>query len=436
MSSDASPLPHVGASNKRVSWPIACVLMITILIMALPRIYGPSWRSIITPMDMRVVDNNQMQWEGFLMFRSMQMTMSSETPDHVRKYFSTDEYRALLPIFLAAIGTKWSGSYYWGVTISELVWWWVGSLSTMVLARRLGYNWYTATITGLLTATSPIAVAHIGAAHLHTASSMALPVATLIAWDAINNIKRVLFINIIVTGFAIFISSITYTYQWVLIPWMLGLAVVARQPRRWTLTIIGAVIAFSAFTALARATLEAGGLIVHTHLNDPIEVLVDRMCSLMTIDGLDILAFVTPLAPMIWKLLSEMVFFYHPLISGLAFLGIFQSNKLHLFWLLLATSISILQTFIYPLPWVSMSAFPLVYISSSLGIIFISLKWKLFILILLNKHYKSNRVIFWLAHPMIPMFFLTFVAMSVTNIDLIGDDTFVIQWWGSWYIYH
>ena len=69
---------------------------------------------MLSSMDMRLMDDNQMQWEGFLVLRSVQMTLSSDTPHHVREFLSTDEYRAILSILLAAIGTNAFASYFWG----------------------------------------------------------------------------------------------------------------------------------------------------------------------------------------------------------------------------------------------------------------------------------------------------------------------------------
>jgi len=436
MSSDASFTSQQDTSRKSGTWSIAFILLITILIMAIPRIFGPSWRSIITPMDMRVLDHNQIQWEGFLVLRSVQMTLSSDTPNHVREFFSTDEYRAILPIFLAAIATKSFDSYFWGATISELIWWWAGSISTAVLSRRLGCNWYAATGTGILTATSPIAVAHIGALHLHTASSMALPVATLIAWDALHSVKRSLLINTLITGFAIFISSITYTYQWVLVPWLLGLTLMARQPVRWVLTVISSVIAFTAFTAIARATLQLGGLTVHAHPNDPIEVLTDRVRSQMLINQLDSLEVLISFFTIIWRLLLDMLVVYHPLIMFLSLVGLINTNKLHIFLYFFTILIAILQSIIYPLPWVLMSAFPFIYISASIGVSFIGTKWRILYFKLFGLSFRFSRFEKFVIHPLFIIIIIIIIAIIVTNSDLIGDDAFVIRWWGRWYVYH
>ena len=74
-------------------------------------------------MAIRNLEGYPVQWEVFLILRSLYSMSTNETPDSLIEWFSTDEYRALLPIYLAAISTQLTKSYIIGVTISEIVWW-------------------------------------------------------------------------------------------------------------------------------------------------------------------------------------------------------------------------------------------------------------------------------------------------------------------------
>jgi len=411
-------------------WLVSCGIAVVIITMAVPRITGPSWRSIVTPMDMREVNGHQVHWESIVVLRSVHTATAQMPLREVISGFNTDEYRALMPIYFAAIGTVLTGSYFWGETIAELFWWWLGSVCTVALARRQRCSWLVSTIAGILTAASPLGVAHIGALGFHTASSMALPVATLIAWDALHTESRSTYVTMVRVGFAIFVSSITYTYQWVLIPWLLGLGLVSQRPKAWLLTVVGGIAAFAAISGLAKAVLQSGGLVARPHLNDPVAVIVDRIRPILEANIQQIYELLLFSIIYLFEAFINIILFFHPIIAFFTLLGAVNGSKLRNSWLLLAIIISILQSSIYGLAWISMTCFPLVYISSAQGLKhFLSYVFYIFSFL----HFSFLESIY------IRLLLLFFVIISViiaTNADLFGYDQFVIRWWGSWYVPH
>lgn len=412
------------------SWLISCGIAVIIIMMAIPRITGASWRSIVTPMDMREIDGHQVHWESIVVLRSVHTATARMPLREVISGFNTDEYRALLPIYLSAIWTALTGSYFWGETIAELFWWWLGSVCTVALARRLRCSWLVATIAGILTATSPLGVAHVGALGFHTASSMALPVATLLAWDALHTETHIAYVRVLRLGFAIFVSSITYTYQWVLIPWLLGLGLVSQRPKPWFMTVLGGITVFAAITASSQAVLQAGGLVARPHLNDPVVVITDRARPILEANIYQTNQLLLYWIYSLLRAIFDTILFYHPIIIFFTLLGALQGSTLRNVWLFLAITLSILQSTIYGLAWVSMTSFPLVYISSAQGIVSIAYY---------THHYLSFVRFHFLQDVLFSFLFIFLITICVvmsTNLDLFGYDQFVIRWWGSWYIPH
>ncbi len=417
---------------------VAGSLALIILLMATPRIAGPLWWSIMRPADMREIEGHRMQWEGVLLHRSIHAMLTAVTPPDVISGLTTDEYRALLPIYTAVITTRITSSLHLGMTFADLFWWWLGSLAVVALARRLGTGWVVASVAGFLTASSPLAAAFTGTAQLHTASSLALPVAALLAWDAMNGDRRPFVGKALVTGFAIFLSSVTYTYQWTLIPWLLGLSLVARRPGTWFLLTSASVGVFVALSMAAREVLRFGGLTVHPHLNDPVRIIMDRTATAQEGGASSTLQLVIALATSMLSGLPDVVVgtitSYHPLIALLAVVGTFGATRVQNAWLAIATVIALAQGTIYGVPWVLMSAFPLVYISAANG----SMQVGKACSAMGRRSLGTPRGVMarCLMNPLTTVAVLTTVATAVTNLDLIGDATFVIQWWGSWYMPH
>ena len=90
--SEASVLP----TRRTLAW-VALAYLLLIVSLSVPRAVGSSWRSIMSPRDMRSLEGNPVQWEAFLVLRSLRAMSSNEVTEALTEWFSTDEYRATLP---------------------------------------------------------------------------------------------------------------------------------------------------------------------------------------------------------------------------------------------------------------------------------------------------------------------------------------------------
>lgn len=137
----------------------------------------------------------------------------NDIPSGLIELYSTDKYRATLPIFLAAIARQITKSYLSGVTAAEVVWWWLGAIGTFALARAF-ISLPAAYCAGFLTCASSLGVGQLGAATLHTASTLSVSFLLVIAWRTLNDDRIEVFRKTAFYGVCAYLSSITYTYQW------------------------------------------------------------------------------------------------------------------------------------------------------------------------------------------------------------------------------
>lgn len=252
---------------RAFSWAAITYLMLIVAITT-PRVVGANWRSIMSPRDMRNLEGFPVQWEAFLVLRSLHAMSSDAAPSDIIEWYSTDEYRATLPTYFAAIVAQITKSYIIGITTSEVTWWWIGALSVYVLAHSF-VSAPAAYCAGVLTCASPLGVGHVGSAHLHTASSLSLSVFLVVAWRILHDVRIALVPKAALYGVGLYLSSITYTYQWYLAPFFI---VVTAAPRFSRNRLLASVLGIGVFVALRWASygvLALGGLEVHAHLNDP-----------------------------------------------------------------------------------------------------------------------------------------------------------------------
>ena len=403
--------------------------LIVIISLTIPRVIGPSWRSIMSPRDMRNLEGFPVQWEAFLVLRSLHAMSTNAVPEDLLTWFSTDEYRAILPIYFAAIISQLSKSYLIGITASEVTWWWLGAIGVFFFTRNFTSlsNAYCA---GLLTCFSPLGVGHIGSAHLHTASSLSLSVFLAIIWRILFNVKYSLFSASLLFGCCLFISSITYTYQWFLIPFYLLISFFSTNCRRNISIWVSGTVIFLIIRLASYSLLGLGDLSVHSHQNDPVRVLFSRVEDLFIN---------TVFVEIIFLLLLDKLFVifhlyetsYSSAVLIIAALGaVFLRDKKES--LVLATGIALSVSFgaIYGIPWVIMCGYPMVYALAVLGI---------------SGVYRHTLAIIPLGPLSVlrlplptfltQLFIIIIIGLS-TNLDIFGDPTFTIVWWQGWYEPH
>lgn len=419
---------------------VAALLVALIALMATPRIVGPSWRVIAMPNQMRLMEGHLVQWESETMFRTMRAMVTDLPLEEIYSptfSFSTDEYRAILPIFTAAVFANVLGSFYWGSMFADLVWWWGGAMATVGLLGRIGTPRGVALIAGVFSAVSPLGVAYVGSGNLHAASSLSLPIYLLAIWDALLESGRGRVTSGIRIGVFLLAASLTYTYQWVLIPaFALWLTVGYRRMSSAVALSLGIAV-FSVLTFAVRQALESVGLRVTAHINDPIVVVLGRagiekvnatQVGSALASGLDLAGHWVSLVP---SVLIDTMWSYHPLMIGLAVLGFVVGSWTIRCWVLITSLIALAQGLIYSVPWVTMTAFPFVYGSAALGVRVIAV-WGSRLRLTRGSLVSSldRRTGSVVAIGVIV------VMVLATNLDLLGIDWYVLKWWGFWYVPH
>lgn len=413
--------------SRRALACAAVTYLVVVAAMTAPRVAGPSWRSIMGPKDMRNLEGLPIQWEAYLILRSLHAMSTSVVPGDVIDWYSTDEYRATLPIYHSSVVTLLTRSHVAGVTASEVWWWWLGALAVFVFARNFAST-LVAFCAGLLTCLSPLGVGHIGAAHLHTASSLSLSVLLSVSWRILNNNTLSIFSKSILYGSCIFLSSVTYTYQWFLIPFCLVASNAPRLSRHRIIANLGGIAWFLALRWVSYGLLAVGGLAVHSHPNDPLRVVLDRIghgeMPTGIMDALfGLYSFVLYETNQFFQVSMSS---YHVYVVVLAFAGAATTRRTPLQAAATATGLLTLALSpVYNIPWVIMSGYPVVYLLAAQGIVHAS---RAAIRILAPPPLREG------AHaPIIMTVILVAMIGALTNLDLVGDADFVRRWWPSWY---
>ena len=419
---------------------VGALLVVLIALMAIPRIIGPSWRVIAMPNQMRLIEGQLVQWESETMFRTMK-AMVTDLP-LVEIYsssfqMSTDEYRAILPIFTAAVFANVLGSFYWGSMLADLLWWWAGAIATVALLSRIGIHRGVAVIAGVFAATSPRGVAYVGSGNLHAASSLCLPIYSLLIWDALVADGRNPISGGIRIGIVLLAASLTYTYQWVLIPaFGFWLAIGHRCMSRAFALLLGVTV-FGGLTFAVRQFLGFVGLTVTAHINDPLLVLLgratieDESSARVGVALATAVELIRHWAGQVPSVLVDTMWSYHPLMIALAVLGFANGSWQLRCWVVITSLIALAQGLIYSVPWVTMTAFPFVYGCAAHGVTAVA-RWGS------RRSLKRDGT----GSPLVRnagsavAVGVIIVMVLATNIDLVGIDWYVVKWWGFWYVPH
>jgi hypothetical protein len=248
--------------------------------MTASRVATQPWRGIVMPNQMRVIEGRDVQYESETMFRTTRAMATEFTLRQIYETssFMTDDYRAILPIGTAAAATNLLGSWYWGSVASDVIWWWGGACATASLTGVLGGGKTASFIAGVLASASPLGVGYIGSGNLHAASSMSLPIFLVLAWRVVDHRELHLIARGVSLGLIGFLSSVTYTYQWVVFP-LVGAYALRPSAAHWRIPMLVGLATFFAVTAVVKATLARVGLAVSAHMNDPWLVISGRFAG-------------------------------------------------------------------------------------------------------------------------------------------------------------
>ena len=340
---------------------VGLFLAVLIVLLAWPRLTGPSWTALAMPFDLREHAGNTVHWEHVHQFNALRATLRNDASSVIEGWYSTDHYRGILPIYIASIFSYWLGSSYKGLALVDLLGWWVAAWTLYYLARRLRVDHLSALMAAALLTASPLLISQMGrnVVHVvHAASLVPCFLAALLLAD------RRLAHGWRVVGVAgvLYVASLTYQYQWIIVPCLLSLAVVEQRRWIWSLSIITAAILLVGMTFLTYQLLGLAGLSVSAHSNDPLAVVSSRLAHAMESD-------VSVLASSFLPLVDLLVKSYHPFIVSLGMLGlIFASARLRVL-IFTGTILGLITGYLHPWPWVAMNGYPFMYISTGLALV-------------------------------------------------------------------
>ena len=410
-----------------------------IVFLSVPRIINGGWRGIIEPMDMRILENNVIQHEAHLMLRSTHAMLSNNISQEFILQFSSSEYRALIPIYTQTLFTLITNSYFWGGILSEIVWWWLGSVCMFVLSLRMGNRRIVSFMSGLLAACSPLAVAQIGAGHLHAASSLALPIVMLLGWDALHRVGSAA-ASIIMMSFTFFTASIFYVHHWIVIPWFVVIIVLSKNCARVALRISASIAGFLLINYLFHATINMVGLRVHTdQFNDPGVLLSAHYLHITNVFisadrwNLGLAAIILEETSSLLGNITNLGMYYGWPIAIFAVLGALSTdNRLSRVSCCFSGILALMQGFITSQPWVLMSTFPFIYICSALGAHWASVQIRVLLLKIAPEF--DSRYLMYIQKCILGIFIV--LCIGITNQDLWGNSQFVLYWFKNGYKYH
>ena len=410
---------------KRDHLLVASALYIFIIIsMSIPRVYGANWRAIMEPAQMRNLQGFPVQWESYLVLRSTHAMSAPVPTDDLVEWYSTDEYRATLPIYFAATLAQFTNNYALALHITDVFWWLLGALGVYAFVREIS-NPMVALSAGLLSCYSPIGVSHMGSGTLHTASSLSISLYLCILYRVLTKYRSSLW-GFVLLGVLFFLSSITYTYQWFLIPFTLLLLIFCDYTLLPMFTL--SLITFFSLRQCSMYLLQIGGLIIHVHQNDPVRA-IEYFFSSTVPAGAQFSSYITVIVRQFIVILDVIATSYHPVVILFAIIGsIGVDNNAQLRVTLSGTVVTLGVSFFYGMPWVVMSGYPIMYFLVSNGVYVICKRLNI------GSRVGSIRISNYI--NFVVMFGFVNLLGIITNLDIIGNDSFAISWWRGSYILH
>ena len=408
---------------------VGVLLAVLILLLAWPRLTGPSWTTLQMPFDLRESEGNTVQWEQIHQFNALRATLQSDAAPIITGHYGTDHYRGLLPIYVSAIFSWWLDSSYKGLALVDLLGWWIAAWSVYHLARRLDTDRLSALMAAVLLVASPLLISHMWRNAVHVAHSASLVPYFLIALLLLIDKRLARGWHIIGLAGVLYAASLTYQYQWIIVPCLLPLVIVEKRRVAWVLSIIIATVLFVVITFLTYQALSIVGLSVYSQSNDPLAVVGSRLA--LIING-NALALISSFSQSIGVLINS----YHPFILLLSILGlVFARTRLRIL-VVVGTALGLTSAYFHPVPWVAMNGYPFLYISAGLALVQAPRRLAASAAQISSRYPRFAQPIASGSRMLavISMVVLVFLTMWITNTDLFGDYSFAQQWWDFTYV--
>ena len=427
--------PSKGSSAAVATWRqvvrspafVGLFLAVLILLLAWPRLTGPSWRALAMPFDLRESEGNTLQWEQQLLFSALRATLQSDAAPAVEGAYNTDHYRALLPTYVSAIFAYWLDSSYKGLALVDLLGWWLAAWALYYLSQRLGADNLSALIAAVLLATSPLLVAFMWQQAVHVAHSASLVPCFLVSLLLLADKRLDFGWRVMGLASVLYLASMTYQYQWIIVPCLLSLAVVERRRWTWSLSIVAAATLFVGMTFLTYQALGTVGLSVSSFSNDPLAVVTSRLA--FAIEGN-----ASSLGRSFLRSAELLIKSYHPFIILLSVLGlIFARARLRIL-VCVGTVLGLASCYFQPVSWVAMNGYPFMYISAGLALAR-GPRWLADTVARTGsgRWPQSAERIMSVSRVLAGLSTVALIPLAVwsTNTDLLGEYGFTQQWLGT-----
>jgi hypothetical protein len=395
-------------------------------LLALARLLTGPWLELVGPVGVMLLEGWPAQWE-VVYFLQLLPSFAGDGPP--LDGLAPVHQRALVEMYVAGGLYAWTGSVYWSFALVDLAGWAVAGIATFHLGLRLGAGRLASTLGAVLVVTSPLFASRMWTHVFHPAEFASLPVGlwaalTLLAASAGYAPSGAARLRRAATlagglGLILFGLSLTYQYQWVVLP-LAGLAALTwpgggdgRRADRAVLVlgVAGGAVTFGLALLGLRALLTIGGVPLGGSLADavsrPDSIVLDRLRT----EG-------------VWWVLPRlrsaqaMVLAYHPLVVVAAVAGLCLLPWRFALLTLVASALALVTHAHYAAGWSVMSAYPFVYLAAGAACAGAGT--------LAARPLKRPDPRLTAATAVL----LLLVLAAVTNGDLWGDPGFARQWMG------
>ena len=398
--------------------PYAALALLT-LALGLSRLVSGPWFHIYHPWETSLLEGKPLAWEA-VYYTDQFPTFTADLP--TRFGIAPVHYRTLLPLYLAAALSTWTGSAYWSFAAVDLLFWFVGAVAGFHLGRRLGTPAGAAFLGAVLLVASPLLISHMWRHDLHPANFASLPLCLWAAVALVDEERRPLRLAPAL-AFVLLYASLSYQYQWVLAPMVLILCLT--QPRLGLLR--GAAVAGGAVLLYAAGTEVIGAFLEHavgapTEWNyvasQPGSMIAGRVLGVRSLsEALGLL----PGLPYVLLLVRS----YHPAVLLAGLIGVCLLGRRVVLMTLAGLAVSLVSLTYYAAPWAATNAFPLIYAGAGVTCAAAGSALAGRLSALPAPRGTRGRVAAAVA-------LLLALALALpANADLWGDTGFLLTWWGD-----
>lgn len=402
----------------RVKLALSLAVSALVLLLGLSRLVTGPWFHVYHPPETSLLEGRPVAWEAVYYTDHFPTFTAASGP---RLGIAPVHYRTLLALYLAATLYSWTGSAYWSFAAVDLLFWALAGMGGYHLSRRLGVGAWGASLGALLLVASPLLVSHMWRHDLHPANFASMTLALWAGVTLVDEHRRAWRLAVSL-ALLLIAASLGYQYQWVLAPLLLVLA--ATRPRlgpwRGTAVVGAAVVLYILATMAVDALLVATVGPVKEWNNvasQPGGMIRERLQAVRSAGDLRALL---PGIPLV----EELIRAYHPPLFLVALVGVALIGRRATLLTLTGLTIALFSLTYYPAPWAATTTYPLVYAGAGTACVAFG-QGGARLLRTLSRGRPTPRY----AARLIALL-LALGLVVPPNVDLAGDPTFLLTWWG------